>query len=151
MTVEFQKTPEERAFDQLVEEQWESLSEAARNLFREANSAAYINHLVHNVCFQPCEYDEAMEKMRLAAAELTDHDCERLARIWRSALAAAASVDPYDYETLVAWRAYPANLHRYYRMLSGMVEEVEWEKGYAEFRKKELAEREPMDDENSPF
>jgi hypothetical protein len=143
-------TTEEKAFDQLVEELWESLPEAARSLFREANSAAYMDHMIDNVCYQPWEYDEAMGNMRLAAAELTDHDCERLARIWRSALAAAASVDPYDYETLVAWRAYRGDLHRYYRMLSGMVEEVEREKRYAEFRK-ELAEREPMDDENIPF
>ena len=101
--------------------------------------------------YGPCEYDEAMEEMRLAAAETTDHDREQLAGIWRSALAAAASVDPYDYETRVARRAYRADLHRYYRMLSDMVEEVEWEKRYAEFRKKELAEREPMYDEDIPL
>jgi hypothetical protein len=32
-----------------------------------------------------------------------------------------------------------------------MVEDIEWEKRYAEVRKKELAEQEPIDVEDAPF
>ena len=151
MNTEYQMTPEERAYDQLIDEQWESPSEAARTILEEAMSAAYRDHLVHSTFVDPREYAEVMEKMRLAAAVLTNHDCGQLAKIWRSALAAGASVDPYDYETIVEYRAYPAHLHRYYGMFSGMVKEVEWEKRYAELEKKELAELEPIDDEDIPF
>jgi len=36
-------------------------------------------------------------------------------------------------------------------MVSSKVEEVEWEKRWAEFRKKALAEQEPTDIEDLPF
>ena len=151
MTVEHQATPEERAYHRLVDEQWESLSEAARAILEKANSATYCEHMIDNVILDPRDYVQIVEEMRLEAASLTDHDCDQLAKIWCSALAAAASVDPRDFETIVRRRVYPADLHKYYRMLSGMVEEVEWEKRYAEYRKRELAESEPIDDEDIPF
>ena len=89
------------------------------------------------------------ENMRLGAACITDSVNELLAKLWRAALAAAASIDPAD-ETLVGHKVNLGNLHRYYRMFSGMVEEILQErmilqqKKYAELKEK-IAEREPDD------
>jgi hypothetical protein len=120
------------------------LSEAARSVLDVAHSAAHADYLVHNYCFQPEEYDEAMDRMRLAAVELTDRDRKLLARLWRSALAATASLDPDDHETLVGYRVHLGSLHWYYRMASGMVERVLREKEMEESRMAD-AEREPVD------
>ena len=125
MTTEHQTTPEEEAYERLVEENWESLSEMARTVLREAESAAYAAYMVRSYCFQPEEYDEAMEKMRLAAAALNARECELLARIWRAALAAAASIDADDLETIAGYGVYSANLHRYYGLVSAMVEQIQ--------------------------
>lgn len=123
VTTEHQTTPEEKAYARFLEEKWDVLSEAARTILREAELASYTDNLVHNVCFQPEEYEEAMEKMRLAATEITGRDLELLARLWRLVLAAAASIDPHD-QTPAGHRVTLGDDHRYYRMLSGMVEEV---------------------------
>jgi hypothetical protein len=151
MTIDYLETPEEIIFDQLVDKQWELLSEAARTVLRKALGAAYNLHLLRTYCYQPEEVEDDMKAMRLAAAELTEHDCEGLTKIWRSALAAAASVDPYDYETLVKHKVVCADLHRYYRMVSTKIEEVEREKRHAGFRKKKLADQEPIDVEDVTF
>jgi hypothetical protein len=65
-----------------------------------------------------------MERMRSAGAEITDHEHELLARLRRSALAAAASVDSEDFETLAGYGVYSGDVHWYYRMCSGMVERI---------------------------
>jgi hypothetical protein len=155
MNTEHQMTPEERAFDQLLDEQWELLSEAARTVFIEADGAAYAAYMVRSRSFQwPSEYDEALEKMRLAAAELTDREHELLSKLWRAALAAAASIDSEDFATLAGYCVYRGNLHRYYRMLSEMIEYVLQEKMREKWeaeRQKKLAEREPEDSSDIPF
>jgi alkylhydroperoxidase family enzyme len=133
-----------------LDETWGMISEAARTVIREAQSAAYAANMVRSYCFQPEEYDEAMEKMRLAAAKLSDRECELLGKVWRAALAAAASIDSEDFETLAGHRVYSGNLHRYYRMLSGMVEKILEEKRLAEIQK-EHAESEPEDISDIPF
>jgi hypothetical protein len=150
MAIEYRKTPEERTFDQLVEDEWESLSEAARTVLWKAGRAAYKTYLEHSPSYMPDKYEDDMKTMRLAAAELTDSDCESLTNIWDSALAAAASIDPYDYETPVTCDACCAHLHRYYRMVSSKLEEVEREKRYAEVRKKETSEQGPAVIEDPP-
>jgi hypothetical protein len=151
MTTEHQATQQEKAYNQFGEEIWEELSEPARTLIGEAQSAAYAAHMVCNYCFQwDIEYDEAWEKMRLAAAKLTEREHKLLAKLWRVALAAAASIDPDDYETLVGDRVYRGDLHSYYRMFSSMVEGTLWEKIIAEDRKK-IAESKPEDPEYIPF
>jgi hypothetical protein len=151
MTTEHQTTPEEEALERLLNENWETLSEMARTVFTEAEAAAYGAHLVHNYCFQwDGEYDEALEKMRLAAAELTDHDHQLLATIWRAALAAAASVDADDLETLAGYRVYSGDLHYCYRMISRMIERTLQDKKVDEAQKK-IAKREPVDDSDLPF
>lgn len=146
MMAEHRRTPEEEVYGQLVDELWEGLSEQARTLLGEAQRAAYAAYMVYNCCYQwHFEYDEAMDRIRLAAAGLTDHEHKLLAKLWHAALAAAASVDANDYETLTGYRVYRGNLHRYYRMLSGMVEEVLGkillERREAELQRK-MAERE---------
>ena len=151
MAIGYQKTREERTFYQLVDEEWESLSEAARTVVRQAMGVAYKEYLIDSRIYMTQEYQNDIKAMRRTAAELIEHDCEGLTKIWRSALAAAASVDPYDYETLVGWREYRADLHGYYKMFSRLVEDVEWEKRWAEFRKKELAEQEPADIQDPSF
>ena len=150
MTTEHQATQEEKAFGQFLDEIWEVLSEPARALIGEAQSAAYAGNLVHNYCFQPEEYDEAIEKMCLAAARLTEREHELLAKLWRAALAAAASIDSDDFETHAGHKVCSGNLHYYYRMLSSMIEKT-LQARKADDRRKEPAEQEPIDYADHPF
>jgi hypothetical protein len=150
MTTEHQTTREEKVYGRLLEEVEDMLSEAVRTILSEAHSAAYAECMVHNYCFQPEEYDEAIERMSLAAAKLTDSEHQLLAKIWRTALAAAASVDADDNESLAGYRVYSGDLHYYYRMVSSMVERTLQAKKHDEFRK-ELAEQESVDDWEVPF
>ena len=149
MNTEYQTTREEEAYFRLLEEAKSELSEAAGIVIRKAQLAAYATNMVRSYCFQPEEYDEAMEKMRLAATQLTGRESELLATLWRAALAAAASIDPED-TTLVGHKVDRGDLHRYYRMLSGMVEKILEEKKLAELRK-ESEERGPVDLWDPPF
>ena len=111
MTTEYRSTREEEAYGRLLEETEGSLSGAARTVLGEAQSAAYKAYMVRSYCFQwHMEYDEAMDRMRLAAAELTDRDRELLAWLRHAALAAAASIDPDD-ETPAGHRVYLGALH----------------------------------------
>ena len=151
MTIEYRETPEEFIFDQRVDDEWDRLSEAARTVLRKALVAAYKVYMVHTICYQPEEEEDDMKAMRLAAAELTEHDSEGLTKIWRSALAAAASVDPYDHETLVQHKVVCADLHEFYRMVASKVEGVEREKRLEELLNKQHAEREPVDAQDPPF
>jgi len=151
MTTEHQTTREEKAYWQLLEEKEPVLSEAARTILSEAQSAAYKAYMVRSYCFQwDFEYDWAMEKMGLAAAKLTDSEHQLLAIIWRGALAAAASVDADDFESLAGYRVCSGHLHRYYRMVSSMVERTLQAKKRDELRK-ERAEQGSVDDSESPF
>ena len=151
MTTEHRTTQEENAYGQLLEEKEDTFSEAARIILSEAQSAAYKAHMVRSYCFQwDFEYDETMDRMSGAAAELTDREHQLLAKIWRAALAAAACIDAEDLESLAGYRVYSANLHYYYRMVSGMIERTLQEKKAEEVRK-EIAEREPVDDSDLPF
>jgi hypothetical protein len=80
---------------------------------------------VRGYCFQwHFEYDEAMDKMCLATVGLTDGEHKLLAKFWRAALAAAASIDSEDFESLAGFGVYSGNVHLYYRMVSGMVENI---------------------------
>ena len=78
-------------------------------------------------------------------------DCSRRSG---AALAAATSIDADDYETLAGHKVYSGNLHWFYRMQSGMVEETLSEKTRVKMeaeRQKALAEREPEDLSDIPF
>jgi hypothetical protein len=144
----YRKTPEEEAYGRLLNESEEVLSESARTVLEKAEATAHAEHLVRSYCLHPEEYDEAMAKMRRAATELTDRECKLLARIWRAALASAASIDPDD-ETPAGHRVDRGDVHHYYRMVSGMVESTLLEKRVEEHRK--AADREPEDFEDIPF
>lgn len=155
MNNEYQVTPEAKAFRRLVSEHWESLSDPARTVLEEAHLTAHLYYMVSTYNFEvPGKFDRAIDRMHHAAAMITDREHKVLVEVWRAALTAAASVDPEDFETLVGRRAYAADLHGYYRMLSSMVETVLQEKRSAELEKaflEELAEREAMDEEELPF
>ena len=131
MKTEYQPTPEEEAYRRFFEANKEILSEAARTIFAAAEAEAYKFCLCRNYAYQPFEYDEAMDKMHLAATQITGRDRELFAKLWRSALAAASSVDPDD-ETPAGFRIVRGDLHRFNRMASGMVEEILQEKRFAE-------------------
>jgi hypothetical protein len=149
MTTEHQETQQEKAYIPFRDGFWQVLSEPARTLIGVAQDVAITENL-DNYCFQPEEYDEAMEEMRLAAARLTEREHKLLAKLWRIALAAAASIDPDDSETLAGYRADRGALHWYYRTVSGMVGTIVQEKNLAEVRKR-IAELEPEDPENVQF
>jgi hypothetical protein len=87
MTTEHRETPEEEeeeeeAFSRHFEEtEGVLLSEAAYTLLDTAKGAAYAANMVHNYSFQPQEHEEAEQKMRAAAAGLTQRDRELLGRL----------------------------------------------------------------------
>jgi hypothetical protein len=151
MATEYEKTQEESTFDQILWEELESLSEAARAALQQAHEVADKVWMSDWYSYQTEEYQDDMKAMRRSAADITGEDCEGLTKIWRSALAAAASVDPYDYETIVGWRTYRGQLHEHYKMFSRLVEDFESDKRIEELRKKEDAEREPVDAKDPPF
>jgi hypothetical protein len=122
MTTEYQSTPEEEAYGRLLDEKWQMLSGAARTVLSEAQSAAYADNLVRSYCFGPEDYGEAMEKMRLATAELAGQDREILVEIVGATRAAAASIDQED-RTPAGHKVDRGDVRWYYTMVSGMVEE----------------------------
>jgi hypothetical protein len=149
MTTVHQTTQEEKAYIQFREDYWEGLSEPARTLIGVAQDVASTEHL-DNFLLQPEQHDEAMEEMCLAAAGLSDREYELLAKLWRVALAAAASIYPDDFWPFTGYRTDRGDLHYYYRTVSGMIETILEEKIIAELRKKS-AELEPEDNEYIPF
>ena len=116
-------TPEEEGFQNLLEVHQQVLSGLALTILREADTAAYAHNLASNYSFQPEEYEEAMRKMRLAAAKLTTQDRDLLAEIVRAAKAAAASIDPDD-ETPAGYGARRGDVHYHHSMAASMVEEI---------------------------
>jgi hypothetical protein len=132
MTTQHQKTPEEETFDRLIEDNWETLSEAARTIIKIAASIADDQHMVHNVYTEWECYDDVMLKMRRAVDELTEQEHKILVQVWCAALAAASSIDPEDFETLAGHKVYRANLHGYYRTASGLIEMILREKRSAQ-------------------
>lgn len=147
MTNNHQTTPEEEAYERLLDENWDALSESARCVITEAHAAAYKHHLVSNVCLMLEEYEEALEKMRLAAAKVNDRECELLMELVRRAITAAASADLFDEDTLVGYGTYRRDLHGYYRMVSDMIRYTL----YREWNRERLAKRDPIDEEDFPF
>ena len=81
MTIEYQPTPEEKAYRRLFQENKEMLSEAALTIIREAAFEAYKFNLCRNYAYQPHECAEAMEKMRHAATRIACRDRELLAKL----------------------------------------------------------------------
>ena len=96
MTTEHQLTPEEEAFDRLLDEKWTLLSEYARELIGLAQHEAYKYNLIRSYAYQPFEYFMGMEDMVRLAGQLGDQDREFIAEVGRVATAAAAALDPKD-------------------------------------------------------
>ncbi len=88
----YENTAAEEAYESLLNKKLDALSEAARGILGEATTAAYAANLVRSYCFQPEEYDEAIERMRLAATRITRQDRENLAEIARVGSLAALSL-----------------------------------------------------------
>ena len=150
MTDEHQTTPEEEAYWRLVDEKWDELSEAARAVWQEADGLAHAQHLVNSYCVQLQEFDEADERMKHAAADLTDRDCELLRDYVRAAMRACASVDRFDFVTSAGWRVYSADLHRYYLMMSGMATDALRHRRHL-ISMERLAQEPPIDESDIPF
>ena len=123
MTTEHQRTPEEEAFDRLLDEKWTLLSEHARELIGLAQHEAYKYNLIRSYAYQPFEYFMGMEDMVRLACELGDQDREFSAEVGRAATAAAAALNPED-EGPAGHRVCIGDVHRYYDMVSGMIEEA---------------------------
>ncbi len=116
-------TPEEEAFGRLLDEKVPALSDAARTVLGQAKSAAYGEHLIYSYYLEPEEYEEAMNRMRLAATELTGPDRESLAAIVQAGMIAASSIDPND-ERPVGYKVDQGDYRRYLEMIFGMVDDV---------------------------
>jgi hypothetical protein len=118
----YQNTPEEEAYERLLEEKGTTLSEAARNAFEEAAKAAYKWNFVQWIIFDMEEY-WITEKTRLAAAGMTAQDRETLAELARASSLAALSIDSDD-ETPVARKVERRDIRKYHEMLSDMLNEL---------------------------
>jgi hypothetical protein len=116
-------TPEEEALGELLALNRVVLSEAARTLLDEAFLASRKENLAPNYSFCPAEYEEAMQKIRLEAARLTDPDREHLAEIVCAGKAAASSIDPND-ETPAGYKVCRRDVHWHYQMISEMVNDA---------------------------
>ena len=123
MTTEHQLTPEEEAFDRLLDEKWTLLSEYARELIGLALHEAYKDNLIRTYCYQPLEYYMGMEDMVRLADELGDQDREFSAEVGHAAAAAAAALDPED-KRPAGHKVCIGDVHRYYDMVSGMILEA---------------------------
>jgi hypothetical protein len=121
---EVKGTPEEEALEELVALNEEVLSEAARTILSEATLASHKLILAAAFySFQPEEYEDAMQKMRLEVTRLTDQEREHVAKIARACEAAASSIDPND-ETPAGYGYCRGDVHWYYEMISEMVDDV---------------------------
>ena len=118
------KTPEEEALGELVALNKEVLSDEARTILEEACSVSRkVNLAAAYYCYQPVQYEEAMQKLGLEVIRLTDSDREHLAKIARACEAAAASIDPED-QTPAGYRYWRGDVHFYYEMISDIVDDL---------------------------
>jgi hypothetical protein len=123
MTTEYRKTREEEAFERLLDEKRDLLSEDALELVGTAQYEAYKYNLLKNYAYQPIEYFMGMEDMVRLSGELSYQEREIIVAVGRAAAAAAAAIDPED-ERLDGYRVYGGEVHDYYEMVSGMIEEA---------------------------
>ena len=130
------------------------LSQATGTVIRQAELASYLDFLVHSRFHEPAEYEEAMEKMRLAATQITDRDHKLLTRLRHAARAAADSIDPDDDRPGVRYKSRRGAYHGYYLIISFMIQLTFEERKTAEEQLSEepqVVEIEPDDFEVLPF
>lgn len=89
-----------------------------------AGCEAQAANLISSHTYQPEQYDEAFEEMRLMAARLTEEDRVLLAELVHAARAAASSIDPDDMTPVGHKVRWGWHLRHYYEMVSNMVEDV---------------------------
>ena len=123
MSTEYRKTREEEAFERLLDEKRDLLSEDALELLGTAQYEAYKYNLVRTYSYQPFEYFMGMENMVRLSGELSYQEREIIVAVGRAAAAAAAAIDPED-ERLAGYREYGGDVHDYYEMVSGMIEKA---------------------------
>ena len=115
---------EEKAFGALLDEKRDQISEAARGLVELAVGCSYVHNLCRNYAFQPEEFYVAEHNMLHLVYALTEHDREALAEVAQAAKAASDSLDKGDFETSAGFRICIADLHYYYAVTSGMIEDA---------------------------
>jgi uncharacterized protein YbjT (DUF2867 family) len=121
MQTEYERTPEEESFYQLLDATRGQLSGEALELIGIAQNEAYKYNLVRNYAYQVHEYYMAMEDMVRLSGEISDKEREIIAAIGRSATAAAAAIDPDD-ERPAGHKVCGGDVRDYYEMVSGMIE-----------------------------
>ena len=121
---DYVETAKERAFGALLDEKRHEITGAARELVELAADFAYVYALCRNYAFQPEELYITEHNMLHLAYALTAHDREVLVEVAQAAKAASFSLDKDDFETPAGFRICVANLHRYYAMISEMVEQA---------------------------
>ena len=123
MTTEYRKTREEEAFERLLDEKRDLLSEDALELVGTAQDEAYKYNLVRTYSCQPFEYFMGMEDMVRLSGELSYQEREIIVAVGGAAAVAAAAIDPED-QRLAGYRVYGGDVHDYYEMVSGMIEKA---------------------------
>jgi hypothetical protein len=118
------KTAKEKLFDALLDAKRDEVTEAARELIGIAMDFSYGYNLCRNYAFQPEDLFMADHNMLDQAYVLTEHDREVLAEVAQAAQAASDSLEKHDFETSAGFRIWTADLHRYYAMISAMVEKA---------------------------
>jgi hypothetical protein len=121
MTTEYRKTREEEAFERLLDEKRDLLSEDALELVGTAQYEAYKYNLIRTYSYQPFEYSMGMEDMVRLSGELSYQEREIIVAVGRAAAAAAAAIDPED-ERSAGHKVSKGDVHYYYEMVSGMIE-----------------------------
>jgi hypothetical protein len=151
VTSEPRKTQQEEAAGRLLEENVEELSEPAKMIIGEAHMMAYAMCLCRGYCYQPQEYEEAMTRMRRAATGLTDRDEELLEAHVMANMAASASRNRYDDDTIIGFRGEScADLHYYYGTVWNAIDDVLTFRTNLMARRR-TAEQEPDDFSDVPF
>src|SRR5215207_8704253 len=120
VTYDYEYTPKEEAYEGLLNEVWETLSEAARSIVRRADTEAFTKCMLHNLEYTDEQFSEAMDSMHLAANRITQQDREILTEIMRVGFLAASSIDPDD-GTPAGYDMYRGGCHFYYNMSANMI------------------------------
>ena len=118
-----EETPEEKVYNDLLNEKEETLSKIAWTLLQVAKDDSYKYHLFNNFSYYPNEQEEAMKLMLLLASGITGQDRETLTEIVHAASFAALSINP-DGQALVRHKVNEGNLYRYYKDLSFQIKKV---------------------------
>jgi hypothetical protein len=122
MTTEYEKTPEEKGYERLLNEAWETLTWPAQALFVWAEELAHLEGINRDFETSFEYYHMTTDNISFVARGLTDRDQELLAEIVRAARTAADSRDPGEGETLVGSFASPKEIHHWHKWTADRIE-----------------------------